>query len=459
MRFWSGGYYSIGKTPLRGQFRERISTHTNDPLYATALAIRPESGEVVFWLSLDIVSITLEIKEKITAELSKKFPGFDKSRLICNCIHTHTGPFLDDMKFKKNQGGDEKYKIPIPKDCMKPCEYLDYFVAHTVEACLKAYSQLELAGISPVLTYAAIGHCRRVRFRDGTSTIGKVSADYNFDCLESSNDNGIEMLYVYGKTDKLIGLVINICCPAQIYENQSFFSADFVGAFRIQLKQKLGIELPVITIIGAAGNVGPCDLLRRKVEEHEAVWELGRRLLHCFEDNLEKAAGNICRKVEFAHIFTNIPLPIMTVSKTEVNQANKDYDEIMSELESKEDLSPLVYNSKFCFAQQYLNRAKMQKKHTFYDAPVHVVRIGNCVFITNPFELYSEYGMRIVARSKAEHTFIAELTDDCASYLPTKAVIDAKGFSATTATCLVGSEGGELLTEMSIRMINDLFNG
>ena len=86
------------------------------------------------------------------------------------------------------------------------------------------------------------------------------------------------------------------------------------------------------------------------------------------------------------------------------------------------------------------------------------MRIGDSAFITNPFELYIEYGMRMRARSKAIHTFIAQLTDDGAGYLPTPEAVLAKSYSTGVGSCLVSCEGGEMLTETSIRMINSLFD-
>ena len=36
---------------------------------------------------------------------------------------------------------------------------------------------------------------------------------------------------------------------------------------------------------------------------------------------------------------------------------------------------------------------------------VHIIRIGDVVIATNPFELYLDYGMRIKGRSPAVQTF------------------------------------------------------
>ena len=104
-----------------------------------------------------------------------------------------------------------------------------------------------------------------------------------------------------------------------------------------------------------------------------------------------------------------------------------------------------------------IKRYERQQKCTIYDTPVHALRIGDCAFVTNPFELYIEYSLRMRARSKAEHTFTAELTDDCAAYLPTPNAVASKSYSAMVSNCMVTCEAGELLTEISIRMINSMW--
>jgi hypothetical protein len=89
------------KTPLNGQFYERIPTHTNDPLYATALAVKPDDGELVVWLSLDLVAFDKDLKSMLFSEISKHITTFSEDRLICSCIHNHTGPYLSSRRYKK----------------------------------------------------------------------------------------------------------------------------------------------------------------------------------------------------------------------------------------------------------------------------------------------------------------------------------------------------------------------
>jgi hypothetical protein len=449
------------KTMLRGQFYTRIAEKAHDPLYATAKAICPENGEPVFWVSLDLVAIDRVTTEIIADEIQKKIPGFTRDRLICSCIHNHTGPFLRSDSSVREWG--ESFRIVTPGDCIVPEEYAkDFFAPRVAEACFDAYNNLKPSGFSSVLGHAVIGHCRRIKYRDGSSVMYGNTDDYNFDSYEGPTDNGIEMLYIYDENDILSGLVINVNCPAQVVEHKSEYSADFIGAFRQLLWKKLGYKLPVLALIGTAGNISPRDLVRRNrgepsMNDYEGAEEIGRRLLNCFEYNLDKAGSNIEKKLEFGHEFKILPLPIRTVSLKESAEAENEYNKFLNKYNgdpskfSQED----KYNSSW-FAG-IVNRGKLQKQCTLYDAPLHSLRIGNSAFVTNPFELYIEYGLRMRARAKAIHTFTVQLTDDSAGYLPTPFAVSAKSYSAMVSNCLVSCEGAELLTETLIRMVNALY--
>ena len=62
-----------------------------------------------------------------------------------------------------------------------------------------------------------------------------------------------------------------------------------------------------------------------------------------------------------------------------------------------------------------------------YEVEVHVLRIGDAVVCTNPFELFTDYGIRIKARSKAVQTFVVQLVGRAA-------IFPRRGPSAGAAT-------------------------
>jgi hypothetical protein len=55
-----------------------------------------------------------------------------------------------------------------------------------------------------------------------------------------------------------------------------------------------------------------------------------------------------------------------------------------------------------------LKRYEKQKVNPDYETEIHVLRIGDAVICTNQFELFTDYGIRIQARSKALQTFVVQ---------------------------------------------------
>jgi hypothetical protein len=87
---------------------------------------------------------------------------------------------------------------------------------------------------------------------------------------------------------------------------------------------------------------------------------------------------------------------------------------------------------------------------------LHVVRIGDVAICTNPFELFTDYGIQMKARSKAVQTFVVQLVGR-GSYLPTGKAIRGGHYSAVVHSSLVGPEGGTILVDRTVNVINSLW--
>jgi len=60
-------------------------------------------------------------------------------------------------------------------------------------------------------------------------------------------------------------------------------------------------------------------------------------------------------------------------------------------------------------------------------------------------------------RSKAQQTFLLQLTNGCGMYVPTAAAIAGGSYSAQPHVNKIGPEGGQMLVEQTIQTINSLF--
>jgi len=87
---------------------------------------------------------------------------------------------------------------------------------------------------------------------------------------------------------------------------------------------------------------------------------------------------------------------------------------------------------------------------------LHVVRLGDVAIATNDFELFTDYGIQIQARSPAVQTFVIQLAGP-ATYLPSQRAVRAGGYSAIVENNLIGPEGGQVLVDRTVKAIEDLW--
>ena len=65
-----------------------------------------------------------------------------------------------------------------------------------------------------------------------------------------------------------------------------------------------------------------------------------------------------------------------------------------------------------------MSRYEFQQETSFYSPEIHAIRLGQVGIVTNPFELFTEYGLKIKARSRALQTFIVQLACDSGAICP-----------------------------------------
>ena len=102
-------------------------------------------------------------------------------------------------------------------------------------------------------------------------------------------------------------------------------------------------------------------------------------------------------------------------------------------------------------------RSKIQEKIDVVPIEVHVIRLGNIAFATNPYELFLDYGNKIRARSKASQTFLIQLSCGSYGYLPTEKAEKGSHYSAYVSSGTTGHEGGDILVRKTLSEINAMF--
>jgi hypothetical protein len=460
-----------GKVSLRGQFHVRITEEVHDPLSTTALALEAEDGsEQAIIVSLDSSCASECVIDGVRAVLTEKLPGFNPENIFISATHSHTTPTTFP--------GRALDEIPKPGvKVMTGEENRDLVVEKISEAAIEAWNSRKIGALSWGRTYAVIGFNRRVSYFDGSCIMyGKTDLP-EFSHIEGREDHGIDMLFTYDSEHKLTGMVINLACPAQCTEGAWFISADYWHETRKKIRAEHGENLYILPQCAAAGDQSPRTMLNRQADARMLElkgygnnYDMARRqdiadkIGAAVSEVLPLAAKDIRDKAEFAHKTGNIILPRRIVSTKELNTAKEKIKEWKLRLDKLKGTDPhsVEYSKAFRsvrFYQRVIDFYAKQQNGEGLTLPleIHVLRIGDIAVSTNRFEYFLDFGQRIKARSKAIQTFVVQLAGE-GTYLPTEIAVKSGNYGAYVVNAPIGPEGGQIVVEESLGLINSLWN-
>ena len=451
------GWASTDITPdrpvsLAGQFYTRVTKQVHDPITATVLAIESRSEghapEQAAMVSCDVVGIDKRLLDALRERLKQTLPELDGRKLLLNATHTHTAPLL-------REGWNE-----VPEGVMTPPEYRSFLTDRISAAIAQAWRNRKPAGLSWALGHAVIGSNRRAIYADGGAKMyGKTDVP-EFTHLEGYEDHGVELLFFWDGDRKPTGIAVNVACPSQVVENQSYVSADFWHEVRSELRKRYSKDLFVYAMTGASGDQAPRVLFRKGAEENmrrrmggvSETEEIARRLANAVDYVYSAAKGDIRRGVTFVHKVEDLRLPVRKVTEAEVEFAKKEYERLKN--------APPAERNRFSLMGRHagvIDRHMRQDSDRDFAMELHVIRLGDVAIATNPFELFLDFGIRMKARSRAEQTFVVQLASDYSGYLPTARAVAAGGYGTEIPSNIVGPEGGQILVDRTVEAINSMW--
>jgi len=175
--------------------------------------------------------------------------------------------------------------------------------------------------------------------------------------------------------------------------------------------------------------------------------EIARRICLAVDEAYEIAKNDIRTDILLIHRMEQIKLPVRMVTDEEFAQARTQIETPSTDPSNRR---------KMVWHKDVIARHQRQKTNPYFDAELHVIRLGDVAICTNPFELFTDFGIRIKARSKALQTFIIQLTGS-GGYVPTEKAVRAGGYSAVVESNVVGHEGGQVIVDKTVEYINSLW--
>jgi len=490
------GWSSVDITPdkpvlLAGQMYVRVSEGVQDPITATALALEYGTGdaaEKAIMISCDLVSISDILKNTVRTLLKHTLPEVSSEQIFLNATHTHTAPTI-------GTNSDIIGMYGVDLGVMSPAECLKYISERVAKAAEEAWKNRKPGGISFGLGQAIVGHNRLAIDMDGKSVMYRNTNFPGFSHQEGSVDHSVNLLYTWDKKSKLTGVIINIACPSQVTEGLVKVSADYWHDTRLEVRKRLGKDIYILPQCSAAGDQSPHILIGQNAETrmqrlitHDSInsgrTSLGQRkqiairiadavtsvypymkeviewdpvFIHRTE-LVELSRNKVVRRLPDA---SNRPVVPVDTNSRKANELK--YNQLLKAINENPELKkkPQWYleiidaYSKIKRSEGRTGgRSEAGQQPDKIQIEVHVLRLGDVVFASNPFELYLDYGMRIKARSPATQTFLVQLTGG-GSYVASARSVSGGSYGASGGR--IGPEGGQELVEQTLNLINELW--
>ncbi len=467
------GWGNVDITPygcqvnLYGQFKMRVTSTVRDPVTATALVLANanDKSDCVIFVSADTCVIPGNVLGDLRARLCRDAPAVPVDKLILNSTHTHTAPAMKS-----------DWHPNLPEGTMTPPEYIEFFVEKVATAVVDAWSNASAGKVAWGFGRAVVGHNRRTVYTEdiskrGTSSSGRwvdgfgkmygLTNDPAFSHMEGSEDHSINLLYAWDDSQKLTGAIVNIPCPAQETGGDREISADFWHEIRREIRLRHGDSLFILPQDSAAGGMTSRAMIEREAEQRMLQLkgismrdEIGHRVANAFDEILDTATKDIRDQVEFRHLIDKVELPMRPITDEEYQQVKAEYDSL------KDDPARTAEAGR-C-ARVLARHERMKTKPTF-PFEIHALRLGDISFATNSFELFTDFGLQIKARAPSLQTLLIQHCGSeehlvAGTYLATATAEKNKGYSATIYCNIIGHQGGDVLVEKTLQMINQLWS-
>ncbi|NOY43459.1 MAG: hypothetical protein GXP26_16690 [Planctomycetes bacterium] len=423
-------------TPPVGSWQQgagvtRKGERIRDQLEANALYLTDGKTPLLL-MSCDLVGLELSAVKPIRDAISAA-SGIPARQVIITCTHTHSGPSLTRTN----------YHIPVDTT------YIQQLSLKLTDVASDAIAAARPAKVGWGKGTAQIGFNRRVCWADGTHTMHGNTRRPNFAGLEGPDDPTHLAIFAVDEADKPIAVVYHNTSHPTTFYGAGLFSADYPDAARKLIRRELG-RIPVLYLNGAQGDIAMANQLKPQREDPEARLErIGKMLAEETLRLYHKAEFH--SRIALGHTYEDLQIKVRLPEPKQFEEAKK----VLKQVEAGEKISGM----ELIFAFGAVQLQERYGKQPVDTMPIHAVRIGDVALVTQPCELYCQFGIDIKRRSPTPLTAVVGLADGYCGYCPTIAGVLGGGYSSKPISwARLEPYAGYRMVEAAGPMLNSLWN-
>lgn len=369
------------------------------PLWAKALALQDARGGRVVIVTADVIGLPRSITDLVAARAQKQY-GLDRSQIVFNSSHTHTGPMLRGVLNTMFDLSEE--------DQRRIADFSRSLSGKLFDLIGAALGNLQPATVS----YTAGSVPFAVNRREPTPTGIKIGVN-----PAGPVDHEVPVLRIAGADGKLRAVVFGYACHNTTLTGKSYqLSGDYAGMAQIALEtENPGATALFLMLCGGDQNPQPRGTL----------------------EDAERHGKSLAAEVErvLAAPLTAVKGPVRTAFET---------TELAFALHTRETFEQELNSS---------NRARVRRAKAMlaaYDArhpvrsvvyPVQAIRFGkNLTLLALGGEVVVDYDLR-AKQEFGGNLIVAGYSNDVMSYIPSQRVLREGGYEANDSMAFYGQPG------------------
>jgi neutral ceramidase len=227
-------------------------------------------------------------------------------------------------------------------------------------------------------------------------------------------DPEVGVIGAWTKEGRLLGVVVNFACHATT--SPPGFSANWIHYLEQTIRGSLE-PVPVVFLQGACGDITQVDNLSRYKDpsgDQQARRVGGRVGAEAVKVLLSAEPGDatpVDAKAKVWNIQRRVPAP----------------ERVKRALELVQKPEKEIGHSEWVFAKETVLLDALIARHPEEEVEVQAIQVGPAVFISNPAELFVQFGLDLKKGSNFPLTFPVELANGCVGYVPTEEAFGPNG--------------------------------
>ena len=436
--------YTPAEGPIPGQIKAHYGKGKLTPLMAHAAVIESK-GVYAVLLSLDIIFFTVDFATALRERIAKALK-ISTDCIFVHTTHTHTGCETDVRCW----------------GCPANPEALIPVADAATQAAIAAYEQMAEVKMGTGRTYETrYSFCRDFFTTDGHVEMNPAATRVPPEKLVSpisDIDQSVNVIRFDDMEGKPLCFVINYALHLDTNAHPDKFDADYAGTLREALRRHYGKDVVVVFFNGCCGNINHIDFKNnnhQKTHTHPKTyssWHIGEGLAETVREMNPPPyprAGEILIQGRYCTFPT-----ARRYATPERKEWAKSF--LAHAEKAKAESKSVNYHDEQC-AEIYLAE-DADKTPRLMDIGIHVLQIGDIVFVGLPGEIFSEIGLQIKALSPFAHTVVVELADGWHGYIAPDYVLRTGCYESIYSNIsYTGLGTADVLVNGAVTMLKGMF--